>query len=239
MSLNIFDIGIVLLCLMFFIVGAKNGVIKEVFSLAGTIAVFVIAFMFRGILGNVMCIALPFFKLSGALEGITAINILLYQVIAFMLLFFILLSVYVLIMGISSVFQKLVNLTIILIIPSKILGGIVSVIKGWIVLFAVFIVLMIPLRNYSIFTESTMINKILYNTPILSGYTSNFTSSVEEIYDLGVKVSNKEISTNDANLKTLDIMLKHKVVDKNTIEKLINQNKLNDVKNINSVLNKY
>ena len=135
--------------------------------------------------------------------------------------------------------QKLVNLTIILIIPSKILGGIVGIIKGWIVLFAVFIVLMIPLRNYSIFTDSTLINKILYNTPVLSDYTSSFTNSVEEIYDLGVKVSNKEISTNEANLETLDIMLKHNVVDKSTVEKLINQNKLDDVKNINSVLNKY
>ncbi len=83
------------------------------------------------------------------------------------------------------------------------------------------------------------INKILYNTPVLSDYTSSFTNSVEEIYDLGVKVSNKEISTNEANLETLDIMLKHNVVDKSTVEKLINQNKLDDVKNTNSVLNKY
>ena len=237
--LNVFDIGIILLLVMFFITGFKNGVIRELFALVGIILVFILSFALKGIVGNFLCLILPFFNITGTIDGFSVINILIYQAIGFILVFGILLTIYEFIIKISRFIQKLVNLTIILIIPSKILGGIVSVINCWIVLFAVFIVLMIPLRNYSIFTESTMINKILYNTPILSGYTSNFTSSVEEIYDLGVKVSNKEISTNDANLKTLDIMLKHKVIDKNTIEKLINQNKLNDVKNINSVLNKY
>lgn len=237
--LNIFDVGIILLLIMFFIVGFKNGVIRELFALVGIILVFILSFALKGIVGNFLCLILPFFKITGVIEGFSVINILIYQAIGFILVFGILLTIYEFILRISKFVQKLVNLTIILIIPSKILGGIVSVIKGWIVLFAVFIVLMIPLRNYSIFSDSTMINKILYNTPVLSDYTSSFTNSVEEIYDLGVKVSNKEISTNEANLETLDIMLKHNVVDKNTVEKLIEQNKLDDVKNINSILNKY
>lgn len=237
--LNIFDVGIILLLIMFFIVGFKNGVIREQFALVGIILVFMLSFALKGIVGNFLCLILPFFKITGVIEGFSVINILIYQAIGFILVFGILLTIYEFILRISRFVQKLVNLTIILIIPSKILGGIVGIIKGWIVLFAVFIVLMIPLRNYSIFTDSTLINKILYNTPVLSDYTSSFTNSVEEIYDLGVKVSNKEISTNEANLETLDIMLKHNVVDKSTVEKLINQNKLDDVKNINSVLNKY
>ena len=237
--LNIFDVGIILLLIMFFIVGFKNGVIRELFALVGIILVFMLSFALKGIVGNFLCLILPFFKITGVIEGFSVINILIYQAIGFILVFGILLTIYEFILRISRFVQKLVNLTIILIIPYNILGGIVGIIKGWIVLFAVFIVLMIPLRNYSIFTDSTLINKILYNTPVLSDYTSSFTNSVEEIYDLGVKVSNKEISTNEANLETLDIMLKHNVVDKSTVEKLINQNKLDDVKNINSVLNKY
>ena len=239
MSLNIFDIGIVLLCLMFFIVGAKNGVIKEVFSLAGTIAVFVIAFMFRGILGNVMCIALPFFKLSGALEGITAINILLYQVIAFMLLFFILLSVYVLIMGISSVFQKLVNLTIILIPVSKLLGGVVCLVKGYIIMFVVFLLLMIPLKNAAIYKESKLVNMMLYETPVLSEFSSKITSPVEDIYSLANQVSKKKITSQKKKKKTVDIMLKYKVCDKDLIRTLIRKNKLTNIDDIESILKKY
>lgn len=237
--LNIFDVGIILLLIMFLIVGFKNGVIREAFALIGIIAVFILSFVFKGLLGNLMCIILPFFKLSGVIEGFSVINILIYQIIAFMLVFAILLTIYEIFLKISKFIQKLVNLTIILILPSKLLGAVVSLIKGVIVLFAVFIVLMIPLKNSELFTGSTMVNQILYNTPILSQSSNNFINTVEEIYNLAEKVSNKEISTNDANLELLDMMLKHKIVNKSTVESLVKLHKLDDVNNIETVLQKY
>lgn len=237
--LNIFDVGIILLLIMFLIVGFKNGVIREAFALIGIIAVFILSFVFKGLLGNLMCIILPFFKLSGVIEGFSVINILIYQIIAFMLVFAILLTIYEIFLKISKFIQKLVNLTIILILPSKLLGAVVSLIKGVIVLFAVFIVLMIPLKNSELFTGSTMVNQILYNTPILSQSSNIFINTVEEIYNLAEKVSNKEISTNDANLELLDMMLKHKIVNKSTVESLVKLHKLDDVNNIETVLQKY
>lgn len=237
--LNIFDIGIILLLIMFLIVGFKNGVIREAFALIGIIAVFIFSFVFKGLLGNLMCIILPFFKLSGVIEGFSVINILIYQIIAFMLVFAILLTIYEIFLKISKFIQKLVNLTIILILPSKLLGAVVSLIKGVIVLFAVFIVLMIPLKNSELFTGSTMVNQILYKTPILSQSSNNFINTVEEIYNLAEKVSNKEISTNDANLELFDMMLKHKIVNKSTVESLVKLHKLDDVNNIETVLQKY
>ena len=237
--LNIFDVGIILLLIMFLIVGFKNGVIREAFSLIGIIAVFILSFVFKGLLGNLMCIILPFFKLSGVIEGFSVINILIYQIIAFMLVFAILLTIYEIFLKISKFIQKLVNLTIILILPSKLLGAVVSLIKGVIVLFAVFIVLMIPLKNSELFTGSTMVNQILYKTPILSQSSNNFINTVEEIYNLAEKVSNKKISTNAANLELLDMMLKHKIVNKSTVESLVKLHKLDDVNNIETVLQKY
>ena len=237
--LNIFDVGIILLLIMFLIVGFKNGVIREAFALIGIIAVFILSFVFKGLLGNLMCIILPFFKLSGVIEGFSVINILIYQIIAFMLVFAILLTIYEIFLKISKFIQKLVNLTIILILPSKILGAVVSLIKGVIVLFAVFIVLMIPLKNSELFTGSTMVNQILYKTPILSQSSNNYINTVEEIYNLAEKVSNKKTSTNAANLELLDMMLKHKIVNKSTVESLVKLHKLDDVNNIETVLQKY
>ena len=237
--LNIFDVGIILLLIMFLIVGFKNGVIREAFALIGIIAVFILSFVFKGLLGNLMCIILPFFKLSGVIEGFSVINILIYQIIAFMLVFAILLTIYEIFLKISKFIQKLVNLTIILILPSKLLGAVVSLIKGVIVLYAVFIVLMIPLKNSELFTGSTMVNQILYKTPILSQSSNNYINTVEEIYNLAEKVSNKKISTNDANLELLDMMLKHKIVNKSTVESLVKLHKLDDVNNIETVLQKY
>ena len=237
--LNIFDVGIILLLIMFLIVGFKNGVIREAFALIGIIAVFILSFVFKGLLGNLMCIILPFFKLSGVIEGFSVINILIYQIIAFMLVFAILLTIYEIFLKISKFIQKLVNLTIILILPSKLLGAVVSLIKGVIVLFAVFIVLMIPLKNSELFTGSTMVNQILYKTPILSQSSNNYINTVEEIYNLAEKVPNKKISTNAANLELLDMMLKHKIVNKSTVESLVKLHKLDDVNNIETVLQKY
>mgnify|MGYP004525498991 FL=1 len=237
--LNVFDIGIILLLVMFIIVGFKNGAIRELFALVGIVVVFVLSYSLKGILGNILCIVLPFFKITGVVEGLSVMNILLYQAIAFMIVFAILLTLYEILLKVSKFIQKIVNLTIILILPSKILGSIIAFVKGWIVLFAVFLCLMIPLKNTELFTSSTMVNKIIYNTPVLSSHSSNFINSVEEIYNLEKQLSNKEISKNEANLKTLDLMLKHKIVDKSTVEQLVKLHKLDDVSNIESVLNKY
>lgn len=237
--MNIFDIGIILLLLMFAITGFKRGVIKELVALVGIIIVFILSFSLKGILGNILCTFMPFIKFNGVIEGIASINILFYQTVAFLIVFSILLSIYAIALKISKIIQKLVNLTIILWLPSKILGAIVSVVKGYIVLFAIFLVLMIPLRNSTIYTESTFVNHILYKTPILSKSTANFTSSITEVYELINKVSKKGTNANEANLQTIDIMLKYNVVDKSTIKTLIKLNKLDNISNIESVLNKY
>ena len=237
--MNIFDIGIILILIMCAITGFKKGVIKETVSLVGIILVFIIAFLLKGYLGNVLCKYLPFFNFTGNLKGVVTLNILMYQLIAFFILYSILISIYAIILKVSGIIQKLVNLTIVLILPSKLGGAIVSFISGYIVMFVVLLTLAIPLKNSDLFMESNMVNKILYNTPILSSSTSNINNSIEEIYDLGEQLSKKEINTNEANLKTLDVMLKHKVVNKKTVEQLVVLDKLKEVHNINSVLNKY
>ena len=112
--LNIFDVGIILLLIMFFIVGFKNGVIRELFALVGIILVFMLSFALKGIVGNFLCLILPFFKITGVIEGFSVINILIYQAIGFILVFGILLTIYEFILRISRFVQKLVNLTIIL-----------------------------------------------------------------------------------------------------------------------------
>ena len=77
--MNILDIVIVLILIMSAIIGFKRGAIKEIVSLVGIIIVFIVAFAFKGVLGNVLCKWLPFFNFAGNLEGVTVLNILLYR----------------------------------------------------------------------------------------------------------------------------------------------------------------
>ena len=236
--MNILDIGIILLLIMFFILGTKTGIIREVVSLIGFIITFIIAYALKGVIGNLLCIILPFFKFSGAIEGLVTFNILLYQLIAFMIVFSFLLGIFSLIIRVSKVMQKIVNMTIVLIIPSKILGGVLSFIKGYIVLFAIILVLYIPLGDTDMFNNSKMVDFMLYNTPVLSDSMTKYTKSIREVYSLTENIEDKSITINEANLKSLDIMLKYKVVNKKTVEKLITMKKLN-IDNVNSVLRKY
>lgn len=237
--LNIFDVGIVLLFVMFLIVGFKRGVIKETVSLVGIILVFILSFSLKGIIGNFLCTILPFFSFSGSIKGMITINIFLYQTIAFLITFTIFLSVYEICLKISKFIQKIVNMTIILWIPSKILGAIVSLLKGYLVIYVVFLLLLIPLSNTYIFDESRILNYMFYKTPILSEYTNSFVKPFQEVYALGEDVSDRRITVNDANLKALDVMLKYNVVSKGTITTLINIHKLDTVRNIDSVLDRY
>lgn len=235
MNLNIFDIGIFLILIMFIIAGWKNGVVKEAASFIGIIIVFFLSYLLKDIVGNILCTLLPFFKLG----GLISLNILIYQSIAFILLFSLLLCLYRLLLKVSNTLQKIVNATIILILPSKVLGAIISFIEGWIILFIILVALVVPCRNRDSFRDSTMSNTILFNTPVLSNVTKPFTNAVVEIYTISNKITLKKTSINEANLETIDIMLKYKLVDKNTVKKLIEIHKLDSIQGLDEIINNY
>ena len=230
--MNLFDIGIILILISFAAIGFKNGVIKETVNFVGLILVFIISYTVKGYIGDILCQYAPFFKFAGSIEGITSFNLFLYQAIAFILVFGILLGVYAVLVKGSAILQKLLNLTIVLIIPSKIAGSIISVIKCWCYLFVILIAMMLPFGNQKLMQESTLKDMILYKTPILSTYTEKFTSSLKEIYDVTKKLVKEDTAEEKqvANIKCLNIMLKYNIVDKKLVEELIDNGKLENIK---------
>lgn len=237
--MNVLDIGIVLILLMSLIIGFKQGVIKEVVSLIGLIAIFIIAYIFKEELGNFLCKYLPFFNFTGSLKGLVSINILIYQLIAFFVIYSVLLSIYTIILKLSGILQKLVDLTVILLLPSKLGGALIGFLKTYVTIFLVLLVLIIPLKDNELFTNSKLASIVIYKTPILSTCTENITNSVNEIYTLTEQVSRNDITVNEANLEIIDIMLKYKVVDRKTVEQLVVLEKLDEIKGINNIIEKY
>ena len=237
--MNILDIIIVLILIMCAIVGFKRGAIKEIVSLVGIILVFVISFSLKGVLGNLLCKFLPFFNFAGSIEGLTVLNILLYQLIAFLIIYSLLYSVYMIVVKLSGVVQKLVHMTVVLWLPSKVIGAIVAALTGYIVIFAILLVLLIPLKNSSLFAESSIANYIIYESPVLSSSAEGISSSINEVYQLGEDVSHKRISVNEANLKTMDILLKYDIVSPEVARDLVRLDKLDDVSGIDKVIRRY
>lgn len=237
--MNILDIIIIFMLLFFAIGGWKKGIIKESVSLAGLVIVFTLSYIFKNYIGDFLCKYLPFFNFSGALEGLSALNIIIYQLIGFFILCSALMGVYSIIVHISSLFQKLINATIILRLPSKLAGLIVGLIEGYLIMFMIILVVTIPLSQYHIYQDSKISNYMLYKTPILSKSTNAITKSVEEITSLIEDVGYEKIDKNSANLKIIDISLKYKVTSKHTIEQLVVLDKLKKIDNIDSVLANY
>ncbi len=237
--MNILDISIVLILIMSAIIGFKRGAIKEIVSLVGIIIVFILAFSFKGVLGNILCRWLPFFNFAGSLEGVSVLNILLYQLIAFLIIYSLLFSVYMLVMKISGIVQKLVHMTVILWLPSKLIGGVVAFITGYVMIFVVLLALLIPLKNTDFFSSSKFANYIVYDTPILSNSSKDISTSINEIYELGESLSKGDINKNEANVKTMDVLLKYKVVSPKVARELVALDKLDGISGLDAIIEKY
>ena len=92
--MNIIDVLIILLILFGGFVGLKRGFTKELLSFVGFVLILVIAFILKNPISSFLYENLPFFGFSGSFKGITVLNILIYEVIAFLIVFSILMIIF-------------------------------------------------------------------------------------------------------------------------------------------------
>jgi len=226
-TVGIIDILILFILIMGVTVGYKRGVIKSLVCFASLFLSVIIAFILKNELSIIFYENLPFFKFGGFLKGVTVLNILLYEVIAFILVLFIVQLIFKLLIAASTIIQKVLDLTIIFGIPSKILGGVVGLIEYYIITFIVLFVLTLPFFNFNDFIKenSNYAYQILDKTPILSSFTDDTFSIINEFALLKEKYKSEE-SSMQFNKDTLNLLLKYKVVDVKSIDKLIEKDKL-------------
>jgi len=235
--MNIVDVIIFIFLGFGALVGFKRGFTKQLFSSVGLVLVVIFAFMFKNPVSVFLYENLPFFKFGGIFKGVTVLNILVYEVVAFFLVLAVLLALLKVLIFISGIFEKLLNMTIILGIPSKILGAILGVFENFIIIFIVLYVLSLPLFDISGLHESKLKDKILKNTPFLSEQIDKTVLVIDEFVELKDNYKTA-VDPNGFNLEALDLLLKHKVVEVESIEKLLEKDKIQIV-NIDSVLEKY
>ena len=235
--MNIADIAIILIILAFGVLGAKRGVIKELVTTVGFVLVIVIAFFLKNPLAEWMSLNLPFIKFHGILNQ-ASFNILFYQVIAFLIVVVFLEVILQALIRVSGLIEKVLKFTIILGIPSAILGFIVGIIEGFVIIFLVLFVLKQPAFDISILNDSKLTMPILNSTPILSNVGNGLVTTIDDTHKLIDDYDNKKIDSNTLELESIDVLLKHKVVSKSFIKKLVDKGKIN-LTGIDSVLNRY
>ena len=224
--MNIVDVVIIMGLLLGGVTGAKNGFFRQSVVLIGTILCFILAWVFKNPIANFLSFTLPFFNFAGPFEGLTSLNIVMYQLIAFLLLLSLFSAILAIIIKATGVFEKILNFTIILGIPSKILGFIVGVIEAYVIIFVVLFFVNQPAVNLEIVKESTFSPKIVNSSPGLSNIVGNMNDAVNDIYDI-TKDYNINQNTNSFNKKVINSLLEHKVIDKDYLDKLVSKGKIN------------
>lgn len=234
--LNIVDAIIILIILLGGVVGFKRGFTKQLVRAVGFILVVVLAFKFKNSVSIFLYQNLPFFNFDGVFAGVSVLNILIYELIAFLAVLAILIVALRMILIVTGLFETILNFTIVLGFISKILGAIVGVIEYFVIVFIGLYILSLPFFNIGIIKESKYEDSILNNTPILSRYIGKSMDVIDEFVELKDKYNDKN-TPNEFNNEALDLMLKYKIISVNSAERLIEKKKLSD--GAYEILNKY
>ncbi len=234
---NVIDIAIILFLIMSGIIGFKRGILRQGIGAIGTILIFILAWNLKNPIGNFLSLNLPFFSFGGIFKGVTSLNIILYQLIAFLIVIAILEIIFNVILNITGIIEKILKYTIVLGIPSKLLGLVFGLLEGYIIIFVALFFLNQPAFNIDVVNNSKLTPKILNSSIFLSKGTESVNNTINDIFDLTEKYKNTK-NDNDFNKEAIDTMLKYNVVEVKQIDKLIEKDKIKVI-GINTILNKY
>ena len=204
---------IIILLIFGFLLGFKRGIVYQFFKMFGTILILVIASSFKDELGLFLFDKFPMFDLG---IGLDSINILIYQSLAFIIIFFVLAILLRLVLKLAKNLEKLLKATIILAIPSKILGGILGFIEYYIYIFLFLVIINLPIFSFNL--NSKVADFILDKTPLVSK-SVNVDAFRDIDYIINSDSKNKE-------QKLIDLFKEKEIIDKAALSKLIDNGKI-------------
>ncbi len=236
LAINVIDVIIVLMILLAGVIGFKRGVFKELVLTVGYFILIILAYWIKTPIGEFLAENFPFLTFGGKLIYMPVVNIIFYQMIAFIIVFAILAIVFNIILFLTKVLEKILDATIVLGLVSRICGFVVGLIEGYIIMYFVCVLLSFPIFNQTVVAESKLKESMLNNTPILSKYTGGLVKTVNGVVELADDF--KEDKADEFNLKTIELMLDNKMVSKKHIQTLQKQNKL-DTPGLDELLERY
>lgn len=235
MNLNIVDAIIILFILLGGVIGFKEGAIKKTTSIIGVVLVVILSFTLKNYLSVFFYENLPFIDLWGVFKGIQVLNVVFYEMIAFLLIASVLMIVYRVVIALTGLIENFLKATIILSIPSKILGFFVGMLESYIWIYICLFILTLPVFNIKELYNSKKAMFIITKTPILSKYTDQTMEIYNDLYSV---INNRGNKTNEQlNEETMKLMLEYEIITPKSAQKLIDKNKVSV--NDDSFINQY
>ena len=212
--------------------GFKKGIIKGIVSLGLLIVAIIAAWFLKNPIAAIMYTKLPFISFT---SSTSIINIIIYEMIAFLIIAIILLLIVKLIMFFTGLIDKILSLTKVMGFASRILGLIFGFIETYIFIF-IGLFLMYNFTNfYKDIDNNTLALRMLNSTPILSPMIEKEKGAFDEIYAL--KSEYKE-DDEEYNKKVFEVLIKYKVISVNTAKQLVNEGKIK-IADANEIIKMY
>ena len=229
---SIIDAIIIILLLFGAVFGFRAGVIKSAVSFLGTLLIIVLAFQLKNPISEFLYMHLPFFIFSGELAGVTVFNVLIYEGIAFLIVFAILEILLKVVVIASGILESILRLTIVFGLFSKILGLFFGFIEYYVIIFAGLFMLNCFSNTAFLIKDSSLATSILNNTPILTEQFKEPKAAIDEILSLSTTYKNDK---DGYNAKAFEILIKYNVISKDQAEKLISKKKI-DISNAQDII---
>lgn len=229
---SIIDAIIIILLLFGAVFGFRAGVIKSAVSFLGTLLIIFLAFQLKNPISEFLYMHLPFFNFSGKLAGVTVFNVLIYEGIAFLIVFAILEILLKVVVIASGILESILRLTIVFGLFSKILGLFFGFIEYYVIIFAGLFMLNCFSNTAFLIKDSSLATSILNNTPILTEQFKEPKAAIDEILSLSTTYKNDK---DGYNAKAFEILIKYNVISKDQAEKLISKKKI-DISNAQDII---
>jgi len=217
--MNILDAIIIIVFILGIMSGLRRGLIKSLVFLIGIVVVLVISYYIKNPLSAFFYNNLPFFSL----KGLPIFNIILYEILAFLIIFSIVYLALRILLKITGIIEKVLNATIILGFFSKIGGAIIGFIESYIIVFLFLFLFSQPFFSITGLHDSWLANKILDETPILSGSIENTRIVIKEIVEMA---DDFDFNDKEYNRKAIDLFVKYDIITKENLDILIKKGKI-------------
>lgn len=215
------DIILVIFLVLGTYAGTRKGLIKSAVSFIGLVAIIIISYSLKTPVANFLIDNFPFFQYYG---GLTSLNILVYNLVSFVVIFILLYCILNIIITLTGFIDTLLKFTVIWIIPSKIGGALLGFLEAWVFLFLILFVLTQFNVTNSFINNSKVSDIILNHTPVVGTFLGNASNAAKDIY--ATINENKNSDVNTLNLTILQIEINYGLVTKDKAQELIDTGKM-------------
>lgn len=204
--------------------GLKKGFLQSSIRIIGLIIAIIAAYILKNPISVFLYTHLPFFKFGGLFKGVSVLNVIVYELIAFLALLILFLIAIKIICKITGLVDKLLSLIFLLGIPNKILGAIVGFIESVIILYFVSFVFKFTCNFMNLDIKPSLVDDVV-NFPVLKQTFGSSLSSLDEITSLALEYKDTK-DKDEFNEKAMDILVKYKVITEENLQILIDSGKI-------------